>query len=340
MEITGSLIAYIPYSPPLRIFGDEPLDLYDCILNIREDLSKTVENTYGKLNNITLKNLSESDTVDAIFAQYKDIKFSNEKNNKYIQIYCVIEANINADLTHEPFESYDKISTINMLLHLDFKQFTKNVLITSQLSYPARLHTRQGLITSLTSGVIDVIPPIGNYTIDMLAPFTNLNWVKISTLNFKEVWDWLNHINFFNTDIPQTPIHRAISAFTHITSPEVQPGSIIQLFWAMVGLEAIYCQGRGDLRKQLSEKTQLYLGNLTEFKSIVGKLYDYRSLFVHGDLPFPSYFGEELDSKDYQSHIHESFRYSSIACGILIATIQKLASENRTTLDFDCIIKN
>ena len=91
----------------------------------------------------------------------------------------------------------------------------------------------------------------------------------------------------------------------------------------MQALEAFYSDGVGDLRKQLSEKSSIWLGPWKHPKNIVGRLYDLRSSYVHGSSKL-EYWNAQLKSWEEDEKLMTEMEAGTFfAVRLLVATIQK-----------------
>lgn len=125
-------------------------------------------------------------------------------------------------------------------------------------------------------------------------------------------------------------IGRALAAYSHVIGlGQSREGDL--LFRAMQGLEAFFCDGAGDLRKQLAEKLELWIGPIQDKRYSIGKLYEVRSRFVHG-ASHVAYYNSGLDNTEQDAKsIKEADYASTYAIRLLIATLQKCIE--RETLD-------
>jgi hypothetical protein len=98
----------------------------------------------------------------------------------------------------------------------------------------------------------------------------------------------------------------------------------------MQGLEAFYCEGTGDLRRQLSEKVRIWIGPWNDKRNIIGHLYDVRSAFVHGGANI-EYHGHHVDSwaENEKGKIEHSSS-TTFAVRLLLSTIQKCVKDKVT----------
>jgi hypothetical protein len=107
------------------------------------------------------------------------------------------------------------------------------------------------------------------------------SWPPVTSLPLSAVIRWAKSIGMLNTPLAATRLQRTLAAYTNLVGLGLRNEGE-SLFRAMQGLEAFYCDGVGDLRRQLSEKSQLWLGPSNTTSNIVGQLYDLRSQYVHG----------------------------------------------------------
>ena len=70
-------------------------------------------------------------------------------------------------------------------------------------------------------------------------------WPKIESLSIKEVWQWMCSFDPLSENLGQSEIGRALNAITHLLSEKpVEGRELVNLMWAMTGLEALYGRGR------------------------------------------------------------------------------------------------
>jgi hypothetical protein len=162
-------------------------------------------------------------------------------------------------------------------------------------------------------------------------------WPKEIKVSFCEAEKWVDRIVNQNSEVAKTPVARALAAFSHIAL-EGRADNNLSIMWAMMGLEALYCDGNEGLKKQLFEKASVIFGPIKDYKRKIRGLYDFRSAFVHGSLDMPYSFtsGLAFDSVD---EFFENLGVSrSISYMLLLASIQYLVSTERTVLDFEYLI--
>jgi hypothetical protein len=91
------------------------------------------------------------------------------------------------------------------------------------------------------------------------------------------------------------------------------------LFWALVGIEAVYVRSRQGLPEQVRDESQILLGKQVTYKKEISRMYDSRSRFVHGDLNCTGRHLLHDAAEDFAKHNSEMFK------SISLARLQKLA---------------
>ncbi|MBI5589568.1 MAG: hypothetical protein HY881_03700 [Deltaproteobacteria bacterium] len=162
-------------------------------------------------------------------------------------------------------------------------------------------------------------------------------WPPIDIIDTKIVWAWLNSIPDFKNGLSKAKIGRAIGALSYIMKPISNDETHSILIWALLGLEAIYCNG-GGYKAQLIQKTDALFGKRETHKKMFGLMYDYRSRLIHGDIDFP-YWHNPYDGSDEYERFHvELWRATAMAVNVLLASLQKMALSNISELKFKYII--
>lgn len=157
-------------------------------------------------------------------------------------------------------------------------------------------------------------------------------WPKIQHLNTADVWRWLNTIPNYAQGIPTGRVGRAVSAMSYLVFNENE--SFLDHIWAILGLEALY--GKGE---QLLKKSEALLGPRESSRELAA-VYNFRSRLLHGDLNFPldhaQYYTDWIDITD-KTFTFKTIEAVSLATSVLIGSIQKLAINKWTDVEFDVI---
>jgi hypothetical protein len=149
-------------------------------------------------------------------------------------------------------------------------------------------------------------------------------WPKLQKLNIEKVWDWIAKQEGFLDGFSCDSTSQALNAITHLL--EFNVNNPLEVFWALIGIEALYVNQstKAPVMEQVREKIHIILGSPTSYKKVFGKMYDFRSAFVHGRLNFPGRHLVFDAREDVEKYGDNSYETSSLAIAILIATIQEL----------------
>lgn len=256
--------------------------------------------------------------------------FFNTSHIIFIKIDCLVEFDEaafyelnqekNVSLTDNDiadFAAYELASTL------------EDAMLLADLAFPARIRSGTGCTYWGRKRMNEISASRGIYTEALYN--MNLKWPPVRVVPFIKVCKWVKKLGLFDKGVARSPVQRALASFTHLTSlSEIGEA----LFWAMQGLEAFYCRGNGDLRRQLSEKSRLFLGQWDETKNIVGNLYDFRSKFIHGSFNLERRNNELMYSSEDDKDRDALFEATMFASRILLSTMQKCAEEDITNVDF------
>lgn len=203
----------------------------------------------------------------------------------------------------------------------------------SELSHPGCITVLEGVITAEKEGVVHQLRGKRAFTELRIKEFEGVGWPDIVRLDLVDTYRWAKELGFSRKSYPDSRIGRALAAFSHVVGlGDQREGDV--LFRAMQGLEAFYCDGKGDLRRQLSEKVRLWIGSWNDRKNIVGHLYDSRSAFVHGDSHI-EFFGHKKDAWEENEKAKLKSRTSSIfAVRLLLRTLQLCVLSNTTEINW------
>ena len=165
-------------------------------------------------------------------------------------------------------------------------------------------------------------------------------WPSLKPIDLVKVVHWFKAISAFSPPIATTRFQRALAAFTYLVGHGRLHTYGEVLFRAMQGLESFYCDGIGDLRKQMSEKTQLWLGLSSSPSNLVGKLYDLRSKYVHGSAPMPYAVCFEDPDEHSPKAMREFYDGVILATRLLVATLQRCVSDEVTDIQWGYNFQN
>jgi hypothetical protein len=165
-----------------------------------------------------------------------------------------------------------------------------------------------------------------------------IGWPKLKIIEFSEVWNWANKNKEFLDGFSGSPTGRALNAFSNLFE-EGGKREEIWLVWSLVGIEALYVRGRAPVMEQVREKIQALLGTQDTHKKKIGKMYDFRSRFIHGNLDFPG-LSFHAATEDYERYYRDQIETIRMAAAILAATLQEIIVRDWAELDFAYTVSN
>lgn len=196
----------------------------------------------------------------------------------------------------------------------------------SELAYPGTIFTSEGLVTDGTVALTEIEK---KYFLSCCRPheLPENDWPLIKFLDLSLVAVWAKSIGFSKSSFATTRVQRTFAAFTHVVGLGWRYDGET-LFRSMQGLESFYCDGIGDLRRQLSQKSQIWLGANSEKLNIVGHLYDLRSKFIHGAAKM-QYWHDVSDPWEEDKKTMEHFSGGiEFAIKLLLSTLQRCVLES------------
>ena len=322
------MIAYIP------VRGPEIEDIYSDYERFLKDFSRFTKTD-------SLKSLIDNEeriqSIDAIvFDIIYDLEYSGTENE------VIKSINIEHPFFHESITEHllkIEISFKRSLIEIDeHAEIRLNTIISKlalllNLTYATKIDFLSGVIFSNEKQYLGKTDIVLNSLAFAYEHAINIGWPKLDGLNLQDTIAWYN-LNSLHTDNnSRNKLQRAINSFSYQFSNILESESSI-LFWTMLGIEALLAEGNSSIINQIKVKSSLILGEPSEYKKKLDKLYNYRSRFVHGDIDFPAKF-----SSDYDNFEEEYYDYLHFASSILIALIRSLIADNKSEFNFHYSLK-
>jgi hypothetical protein len=202
----------------------------------------------------------------------------------------------------------------------------ETVLVLSELAEPGCIDTPEGIAIA-EGGGFHSVKSKGSFPSLRFPAKEEPAWPPLMQLDFTAVLRWAGRTSILSSGLAKTRIERALAAYTHVIGlTSHRDGEV--LFRAMQALEAFYCDGSGDLRKQLSDKSAIWLGPWSDKRNIVGHLYDLRSKFIHGAAKLEYWISHADAWEEDEDHMQELERGVTFAVRLLLATLQKCIKED------------
>jgi len=158
-------------------------------------------------------------------------------------------------------------------------------------------------------------------------------WSPVRSLPLASVLDWTTRYQL-STRMGDSAISRAYNALTYLfdSPPSDDP---LELFWALMGVEALFSEGALGVMDQVVRRSQLLIGRHDSFKKKFGRAYSVRSSFVHGGMPFPGKFTSNYGAFDFDKFKSKVHGASTVAAYLLVRALQELVVNNWSALQFE-----
>ena len=166
----------------------------------------------------------------------------------------------------------------------------------------------------------------------------DLDWPHLCRLPIQKVWDWAEKIPGFLESKSETSLGRAMAAFSYLFSSLYESDAKLGIFWAVMALEAIYCNSNTGLKEQLFSKAETILGKIEKDKKIITSIYDYRSKIIHGRYDFS--YQHSADFRDQEKEGKDYYDSYEIAVAMLIGTFQYMVEHDIYELNFKYALTN
>lgn len=323
--------SYIPFFKSLRIIGDEKL--HPVVLKHRDQFASELGFFLKTLrSNILSAEACIADPPDNVLELLsRKSWFVNLKPLcDFIEVSAEVEVDV--DLLRDINETSElDPAFINQCALDEVEAGLDAALVLSELAFPGCIHTLDGALISPTHTTTTLGSKGGIY--ELLCHEDGPSWPELRHTSLIQTLEWAKKIGFGAQAFASTRLSKALASLTHIVGAFPQSHSVA-LFRAVQGLEAFYCDGVGDLRRQMSEKSAVWLGRWSDDRNIVGQLYDTRSKFVHGSAPIQywKYHGDPWQENEKAMDEHEYA--TTFAMRLLVASLQKCVLNGITELNW------
>lgn len=313
---------YIPFFKSLRMIGDEKL--FPIVLKLREqfvsELGAFLTTFHAEIKTAKARVAEPPEDVLSALRQkswFVDLKpicdFIEVEAEVEVDVELLKKLNNNSDLSE---------SFINQCALDEVEAGMEAALVLSELALPGCIHTLDGALVCSTHISTMLKGKGGMYELLTLEEGEGPSWPALVNLSLLQTLEWALQIGFGTQAFATCRLSKALASLTHVVGG-VPHNYSEALFRAVQGLEAFYCDGIGDLRRQMSEKSAIWLGRWDDNRNVVGQLYDVRSKFVHGSAPIEywNYRGDpwQENAKAKDEHLYAT----TFAIRLLIGSLQK-----------------
>lgn len=303
--------------------GTYSKEIFDNIAkSISSDLDRKVEVTY---ENPSFEQIVFDRQYELIYAAQRiwidlHIDLPELRASEYRKDFE--SQNYESDTTQEIFRTVDCSENI-----------LQRQVFAAQISNPGLIRVAGGGV-HVDENLFCSSPTLDSQLFEELEFARKLGWPKEILVSFEQALEWLTP--FFDKDptFSTCKTSRALAAFSQIATKS-KTSSDLDIFWAMMGLESLFCDSTEGLKKQLFDKASVIFGPLETNKKRIRKLYDFRSSFIHGTTNLPYAFTDDHDNDSIRKYSDDLSESESIAFLLLVATLQFLVKENIQELNFE-----
>lgn len=308
---------------PLYLFDDAHISIEilsnEEVLNERELIKLKKENKINLPKSFFNKGLLKIHT-NYVIPDYSPLEF--EKLIKEI------------DPTY--FEGITIEENNKILINIAFQKTIFDLILATNLSNLGSLPVLNGIIIQDGDGYPTKLRDIftGHFT-SAKKYIEEWKYPKLNNLEFKQTWNWLKERKDYLIGFSENKTGRALGNYSYLMSR----GLDNILFRAVMGIEALFAKGTGNLQDQVRSKSQIILGEQESFKKVYNNMYNFRSRYIHGDLDFPTKLSLDMTEKTvkYNQEIQDATYF---AIGLLHASLQELVLRNWSGYEFDYSVKD
>jgi hypothetical protein len=239
------------------------------------------------------------------------------------------------DSADDRFTAADIVRLSEMEALACFQLEANTLLLLSNIFRPGSLSAAGGYAFVGNKQSRKTTPLFAEHLFSAVEASHDLGWPKLSTPKLQTGWDWLRASGVLIGGMGVGRLGRSLAAVSHLTTADLESTSCIDLVWILLGLESLYSKGNVGLKEQLLGKTEAILGPRTENKKAFGIVYDFRSRLIHGNVDIPLRFTEFNAVETFADFHEELLRNEELALAVLLATLQWMAVNDVTELNFE-----
>jgi hypothetical protein len=324
------LHAIVPISK-LYITKEEFDNYQYCLFNYIKNLSNTLSYLDIDIISNTSSALNATDGTTVLFNVLNPRHRGFEKFYDFLRIEAEIKID---DVELHKLNPQSDFDELDYAAHaaVTFSLAIHDTLILSSIAFLGHLRSAFGQVF-YKELLFNIINAVSGYSSEIFYKRYSLNWPKLELLDLESVIKWESKLGLFKNGLGNNSVQKSFASYTQILKLS-SIDNFEMLFWAMQGLEGFYCNGKGELRNQLMEKSKLFLGKWEDKKNIIGHLYDLRSKFIHGDFPVERWNNEYRMNDKNEREYDKLFDGTNFALQILISTLQECIKQNIIDVEF------
>ncbi|SRR6266851_515103 len=154
-------------------------------------------------------------------------------------------------------------------------------------------------------------------------------WPTLQYIDLRTVSVWFNRVRTGFSQVPDTPVERALFAMLHVCRSNGRPEDIVWLFYAF---ESLFKTRVGENYSALLERICLLLQPDGAQEKLLRKnmraMYEFRSAFVHGGLQIIRPMHNERMDKRVDESYGKTVELSQYGTKLLLGCLQRYIQEN------------
>lgn len=153
-------------------------------------------------------------------------------------------------------------------------------------------------------------------------------------ISFSNFFEWSNQLSGFWTGETTQPLSRCLNFVSYVHHHTHQLNTLADFSWIMAALEAILTENSQEIRSKMVRRTILLVPEIEKFLSTkqIGRIYDFRSRFIHGDLKIRNHFYDDFEFDWPGKEFADNFTQAS---AILFKCVHAVAERGWTKLAFE-----
>lgn len=331
--IEANFTAYVPVNLWDPILTDLGVSIQETVDQLIEACKKSVVHFEGgTISEVKVRRIDKNEVPD--ISKLQVVGLSPEyPEHQFIRFDTCLAFDDQLTKNESPEMSQDDIEGLILLYPVEvLKKVIIDLTIACNIARPGTFRIFPGVIyqnnlfVELTSGMMSDLSLA-------LETARKLEWPLIKDLEVYKVITWLNEGSYLSKGISETRVDRALNAFGHLFENDPSKFGPLHIFWAMIGIEALYCDNNVNIMGQVRKKAQLFLGKQKKYKKTISRMYDYRSRFIHGNMNFPNKY-LDYSTPEIEKYHQNSFQSEDIAIAILVASIQELVQRGLHDISF------
>jgi len=330
---------YIGAVVPLKVNLEKTFEVFQTLLS---DLTKI------KINFPLLQNINTTVTITLLdkLPKVKNHLWLFHKENFRDEIILKFSGTI--EYSEHEYKDYEAFETENMSANDFFKDYILadtfekrfyDFIVSLDIARTGAFHPGRGLLF-INNKFKKPLASLNSYPVETLEYTLAQNWPTFESLDILTTWNWYLKTAFPREldQISSTSTSRALNALTYLYDSNAYQSN--DLFWAMVGVEALYVRGKEKVLDQVRSKIQIFLGgnDTKKLKNLLDLMYEYRSRFIHGAQNLPSFFHIRDSLEEHETFTEQYSDTVQLAKSILMATLQRMAKSSLIELEINYTI--